>query len=351
MDTVLYHPEFGYYSSPEPRVGHDGDYYTSVSVHPLFAACIADQMAQMWQLLGRPSQFTIVECGAGSGELAQQVLASLAQAWPQLWQDCRYWLVEMKPSAAEALLTLDSLAPGRVAWSPNLNGLSGPVVGCVLSNELVDAFPVHRVRKRDGVLRELFVVEAGGRLAEAEGEPSDPELERYFVDLGIELEDGQEAEVNLAARAWLDEVASKLERGFILTVDYGYEARDLYGPRFPKGTLVGYRKHRLVEDWFASLGCQDLTSHVCFTALRQWGERVGLAFTGLTTQSRFLLSMGILEKLARLDAKTTVARYRDIVAVKQLVAPAGMGEAFKVLIQHKGVESPELRGLQSPWTR
>jgi len=187
-----------------------------------------------------------------------------------------------------------------------------------------------------------------GELVEIEGEPSSPALARYLERYGGPLQEGQQAEVNLAALAWLDEAARALERGFLLTIDYGYRARELYGAAHQRGTLLAYREHRTSEDWLSKPGEQDLTAQVNFTALEARGRELGLTALGYVPQAQFLLALarasGLVERLEReADTSETRATRNQL---KQLVHPEGMGEAFKVLVQAKGVDAATLSGLQ-----
>lgn len=353
MAMALYAPGLGYYTAPGRRIGKEGDYFTSPNVSPLFGAALARQLTQMWELLGRPVGFAIVEFGAGTGLLAGDILKALREESPELFAGLRYLIVEVsRPLAAvqrRRLGTL-SLPRGKVQWFSDVARLirePAGLVGCVLSNEFVDALPVHRVRMGRSHLREIYVTLKDGRFVEVEGPISAGGLADYFAALSVELVQGQEAEVNLAALQWLEQVGLMLDRGFVVTIDYGYEAPELYGPRHLKGTLVGYREHRLCNNPYMALGRQDLTAHVDFTALMKHGERAGLATTGITSQMRFLLSLGVLSETD--EQPDSLEARKERLAARHLIMPGGLGEVFRVLIQHKGVANPQLQGLASPW--
>ncbi len=356
MDLALYHPAEGYYTAPGRDIGPAGDFYTSANVHPLFGTMLAAQLYEMWELLGRPRPFTIVEYGAGTGLLAGDILSALRDRWPLFLEAACYVIIEISANLVgiqKENLAARGLPGGKVKWLKSLAdfGPGSSFLGCVLSNEVVDAFPVHRVKQVEGRLREIYVALAGHRFVELDGELSRPELADYFAQAGVQLAEGQEAEVNLAALAWLEEVATALRRGFVLTIDYGYEARELYGPRFPQGTLLGYRQHRPTVNPYQAIGRQDLTAHVDFSALRRKGQEVGLETIGFTTQMKFLLALGILEEADRWQGEQREDEdvLRAKLALKRLIMPGGMGEIFKVLIQHKNVANPYLKGLQEPW--
>jgi SAM-dependent MidA family methyltransferase len=196
-------------------------------------------------------------------------------------------------------------------------------------------------------LREISVALDGGRLIEQTGELSTPALADYFREQGITLREGQQAEANLAACEWVQTAGNALGRGFILTVDYGHEASELYNERHMRGTLLAYDRHRAGEDWFRAPGEQDLTAHVNFTALDVWGRRAGLARTGLVSQSHFLLALGRGNDFADLydEGQNEADAARARLLLKNLIHPEGMGETFQVFVQHKGVERPVLTGL------
>lgn len=348
MEMALYHPGLGYYTRPGRGFGREGDFYTSVHVHPIFGAMLALQLREMWYALGRPRPFILVECGAGEGFLAKDILEATWRRWPEFFTALRYGIVERSPYLTS--VQKERLAgSGRPAWFESLSEAAAwagePLTGCLLANELIDAFPVHRVRLVGGRMREIYVALDGERFVEVLGELSGPELAAYFD--GLSLEEGQEAEANLEALRWLEEVAQNLARGFTLILDYGYRAEELYGPRFPRGTLMCYRKHQAGEDPYRFLGEQDLTAHVNFSALIERGRELGLKTLGFTTQMEFLLSLGILEEAARWDEGS--ARLTAQMAAKRLIMPGGMGEIFKVLIQYKGPGQPRLKGLARPW--
>jgi len=344
MEACLYHPEHGYYTRRVPAQGRR-DYVTSPEVGPLFGRLLAWQLREMWELLGRPSRFDLVECGAGRGQLAAHILDTVHATALDLAAALRVTLVEVSPGLREQANA--ALAKYRERAQVD-ERLPAGIAGCLLSNELLDALPVHRVVKRQEGVREIYVGARNGQLMEIERELSSPALARYLERYGAPLREGQHAEINLAALGWLAQVAAALERGFLLTIDYGYRARELYGPGHPRGTLLAYREHRTSDDWLAGPGEQDLTAQVNFTALEERGRELGLVTLGLVPQARFVLALarasGLVERLER-EADTPEARATRN-QLKQLVHPEGMGEAFKVLVQAKGMAGAALSGLQ-----
>ncbi len=353
MNLCLYHPQYGYYCSNEEIIGKEGDYYTSPCVHPIFGRMIAKQIHQMWVLLGKNPRFHIVEFGSGKGLLCYDILSYLRGEELDFFESVSYQMVEMSPFSreeGEALLSGDGLG-GRVQWINPLEFESGNfrVQGCILSNEFIDSFPVHVVTLRDGHLREIYVTSDAGGFREELGEPSSDELEGYFRKLGIVLDEEQRAEVNLAALQWMEMVGRILTEGFVITIDYGHEAEILYSPLRRNGTLLCYYRHTWNDNPYERIGFQDITSHVDFTSLMNKGKEIGLRRTGLTTQSRFLINLGFLEEAQRIlgEDESSLDTIKSRLAMKTLIIPdGGMGDVFKVLIQHKGIDTPQMDGLR-----
>ncbi len=344
MELCLYHPGLGYYTSGRSVLGKKGDYYTAPMIHPLFGAMMGRQIAQMWRVMNE-GDFAILEMGGGEGYLCLDIMDYLQREEPLFYEHLQYHLVERSPVFRERQKALLAAHREKLSWhSPEKMG-ENEVRGCFLSNELVDAFPVHRVVMKGGRLQEVYVTVKDGLFCEKIAEPSTPQLEGYLRRIGVVLSEGQRAEISLEALRWLQRVAEGLREGFVITVDYGYTAEELYSPHRMHGTLVCYQGHRLVDDPYKDVGSQDITSLVDFTALITWGEDYGLTLTGLVPQYRFLLSLGVLRDLARLvDGKCEGLMER--LTAKHLILPGEMGERFKVLIQHKGLEAPQLDGLK-----
>jgi SAM-dependent MidA family methyltransferase len=345
MRECLHHPVHGYYSRASLR--RFGDYYTSVDVHPIFGRLLARQFAEMWELLGSPRPFVVAESGAGVGRLAGHILDFSARALPEFYSALEYVAVERsraRRAEHEARLA-DHASAGRVTSAGEIPR-SIPA-GCIFSNEMLDALPVHRVAVENGVLREIYVGFESARFTEVLGDPSMPALERYFHEQGIDLEEGQQAEVCFEACDWIESAGRALERGLVMTIDYGHEARALYDEHHNRGTLLAYCDHTVTENLLDAPGEQDLTSHVNFTAVDLWGRRAGLLRTGLVTQSQFLVALGRGNEFADLyePGQTEVEKLRARLLLKNLIHPEGLGEKFQVLIQHKGIEVPMLTGL------
>lgn len=380
MDLALYHPRYGYYAGGGEPLGWAGDYITSSDVHPLWGRMIARQLAEMWEAMGRPRPFDVIEPGAGRGLLAAAVWAYARREAPEWATALRYTLADRAPTGsplraqreerlARHLAPLD-LPPDAVRWTDDTASVFAPrsVVGVILSNELVDALPVHVVRAAGGTLSELYVTldARGSRFVETFGPPSSPAVATYLDQYAIPWRtypDGWRAEINLAAEGWMTRIGPLLRQGFLLTIDYGDTARRLYTRDRRSGTLAVYTQHRFGENPLDNPGHRDLTAHVNFTALLRAGRAVGLRAAGFTTQAEFLTRLGIREE-ARADARQTethsgmrvgtsgaLAYLRaasERAAVNVLLDPHGMG-GFRVLLQHRGLPgaAARLRGFAS----
>jgi SAM-dependent MidA family methyltransferase len=344
MDACLYDPEFGYYSGAIDR--RRADYFTSVDVSPVFGRLLARQLEEMWRALDRPARFTIVEVGAAAGALARHILDFAEERLPEFYSALHYFAVEISASRnelARAALARHSSA-GRASIGAEIPSFD---CGCIFSNELVDALPVHRVVMTAEGLREIFVDADGDRFVERESPPSSEEIPEFFARQDIALRSEQQAECGLAACRWLEDAGRKITRGFVLTVDYGHEARELFDERHMDGSLLAYSRHRVSEDFYRAPGEQDLTSHVNFTALDVWGRAAGLERLGLVSQTRFLLGLASSNNFADLesDGSSEMEKTRARLSFQNLVNPEGLGERFRVLIQGKGVETVKLSGL------
>jgi SAM-dependent MidA family methyltransferase len=347
MALCLYHPEFGYYTQGEERTGVAGDYFTSSDLHPVFARLVARQAAEMWNAMGCPQPFTWVEMGAGRGLFAADFLSWSARALPDFAVALDY--VAIEPGSAQRQRIEARLGElgmvGRVRLLATLEELA-PITGCFFSNELVDAFPVNVVTRTGGRLKEIYVTAEGDGLAEKPGPISDSAVAAYVARYAPQLEEGHRLEVNRQAQAWIRAVAQKLTRGYVLTIDYGDMANRLYTPDRPRGTLLAYRGHQAVEDFFAVPGETDLTAHVNFSALIDAGKAEGLEFTGFTTQERFLLALGEANQFADVydPGQTEIEMLQARLKLKRLISPEGMGNIFKVFAQQRGVPPAGLTG-------
>ena len=355
MRACLYEPGLGYYTSPGRKVGAEGDFYTSINVHQVFGRLIAREIIRMWETMDFPPAFDIVEVGGGNGRLALDILETIAELKPPLYEFLIYRLIEAEPSLRDVQAAMLAGHDEKVRWSTPEDLEAGRLSfsGCLLSNELIDSFPVHLVEMTADGLREVFVTASGGEFAELLDLPSTPELEEHLARLGIVLYPGQRAEINLEAQRWLADVALALGRGFVMTIDYGFPAAELYAPFRKNGTLLCYYRHRVEEDPYVRVGMQDMTTHVDFTNLIASGEEHGLTKVWFGEQYRFLMGAGLMEEMMTLEdgAASEEERRKSRLILKKLILPdGGMGDTFKVLIQAKGVKSPRLLCM-GEWTK
>jgi SAM-dependent MidA family methyltransferase len=301
----------------------------------------------MWSSLGEPADFQVVEAGAGSGRLAADILDALAELAPVLYELLTYRLIEAEPSLALSQRVLLEPHLAHLAWSSPAELADGSLLftGCLLSNELVDALPVHLVEMTGAGLREVLVGVADDGFNEILALPTSPEVATFLARRGITLQEGQRAEVRLAADRWLRGVAASLRRGYVLTIDYGYQTRELYGPMRLGGTLLCYYRHQVEENPYIRVGQQDITSHVDFDALMATGAEEGLETVWYGEQYRFLMATGMMAEILALEERDIPEgeKLKDRLALKKLMLPdGGMGDTFKVLIQAKGVGESDL---------
>ena len=359
MEVALYWPNGGYYSRTSAAVGPQGDYYTSPMVHPAFGALVSLQLFDMWRSLGSPGRFTVAEVGAGNGMLCRDIAAfssHLPEGFPEA---LRYICLDVGSTAGFEMESPADDAPARVsrlrAAVPGESSKPAPtglplrsLTGCVLTNELLDAFPVHQMVRQGGQLLENYVTVADGKLVTVPGELSTPALSERLDNLGVTLVDGQTAEINLGLAAWSRSLTETLESGFVLTVDYGREAMDLYSPiERMRGTLTTFYRHTQTDTPLQRVGAQDITAQVDFTSLVEEGRRAGLVPLGLTTQERFLRSLGLDRWQRQLAALGLPQHQADAnrAGMVDLVRAGGLGD-FKVLVQSKNVEAAGLWGLE-----
>ena len=350
MELALYHPEHGYYQRPRDPFGIEGDFYTNSQLQPVFGRLLARQVEQWYDEMGAPADFIVVEMGAGRGETSAEIQRCL-------------------PAVRCITVDVSSGEPPE------------KFSGVVICNEFFDALPVHSIERRGEALVEHYVAgnscQAGdknydnqnqsrvrqqavsastrssnsgqrssfgcGRSALGEGgfewaagELSDPRLQDYADRFTHGLAEGQRIEANLDALEQLERIASSLEAGYVITIDYGYTAEEIAeGRRFPGGSLMSYQKHQAIEDVLADPGNRDLTAHVNFTALAERGEELGLTASPLVTQTRLLMELGEKDNFdAVLGGPETSDDPKYRMQLKTLLF--GMGETFQVLLQRKG---------------
>jgi SAM-dependent MidA family methyltransferase len=354
MDLALYHPSLGYYAREERRSGRTGDFFTSVDVGPAFGDLLEGQIAEMAELL--PGPFDLVEAGAGNGRLSADILDAMCERHPALYERLHLHLAETSPAARET--QRDVLHAHRASFAGSSDRLPDSITGLLFANELLDAMPVHQVVMRDGSLREVYVTSEVGAhgsvtLSTREGPLSTPALAEYLDAAGARLGPGWRADIGLRAVEWVRNAARRLRRGFLLLIDYGHEATELFSASHAGGTLTAYRGHRsggpevaeAAPAWLEAPGEQDLTAHVDFTAIRQAAEEEGLEMLGLVDQTYFLLGLVDLESLDQ--PPSSIEQIKRRLALKTLLMPGGLGSTMKVLVMGRGVGRPPLRGLSA----
>ena len=343
MEMALYYPELGYYTSSNEKFGKSGDYFTAPLFTNVYGNIIGKQLEEMWCHTGK-KEFTIVEYGAGSGALCADILTHL-QLNREFYENLNYCIIEKSDTLREKQKKFfsNSTILQKINWLHSVDEIS-PFTGCVLANEVLDNFSVHKVIMKEKELMEVFVDHNNGFVEVLK--PAAENLKSYFKQLGVELPNDFCAEVNLQAIEWLNTISASLAKGFIITIDYGFPSSELYQPYRNLGTIVCYYKHSVNDHPYANIGEQDITAHINFSALGLWGTKTGLVNCGFTTQSQFLSGLGLTEYLRKLELKekNNDDFRKNLMLLHTLLV--SMGKKFKVLIQQKGLQKPMLSGLQ-----
>jgi SAM-dependent MidA family methyltransferase len=338
MEMALYYPELGYYNSQKDKIGADGDFYTSANLTAAFGAMIGRQIEEMWQNLEK-NPFKIVEYGAGTGLLCHDILDYLKNNI-SLYESLTYCIIEKSAKMREIQ---KKHLHEKVSWYPAIKEIP-EINGCILSNELIDNFSVHQVIMKDR-LQEIFV-DYNEYFIEIL-KPAKKELTDYFSELNVQLPKGFLTEVNLEAKSWIKDVSKSLQKGYVITIDYGSLSADLYNKRRSCGTLLCYYKHQKNDNPYQFIGQQDITTHINFSALSHYGSQSGLTCCGIVDQAQFLLALGIKEyqdsALNNNPHNLALAIQESLINYRLLI---DMGMKFKVLIQQKGVPEYPLSGLK-----
>ena len=357
VEAALYHETLGYYARAGQRSGREGDFFTSVDLGPLFGELLASQFAEMHEALSGVAasgwsgadapRFDLVEAAAGNGRLARDVMDAAERHSPEFYRAVRLHLVERSPHARAAQTAV--LGPHASVLASSSADVPETVAGVIYANELLDAMPPHLVAMRERGLREVYVDVEGGRLVTRDGPLSSPRIAEYLGAVGARLEPGWFAEVNLAASDWIRRAGQRLERGYLVIIDYGHDAATLYSASHATGTLTTYRGHAAERreegpGWLLEPGDRDITSHVNLSGIALAGRDAGLRLLGVVDQAHFLLGLGLAERLADDDSMSPRALARRL-ALKTLVMPGGLGSTLKVLAFAKSVDGPPLRGL------
>ncbi|HXT64860.1 MAG TPA: SAM-dependent methyltransferase [Pyrinomonadaceae bacterium] len=350
MKTALYDERQGYYCADRVRQGRGGDYRTAPETSPLFAATFTNYFAKLFEELGSPDEFTIIEIGAGGGEFAQGVLATLQSEHPEVFVATNYLIDEIsEASGARCAARLDEFS-GRVSVrSPTVREgqfervalpdgrASDTITGIIFSNELIDAFPVNRVVMSSDGLRQLYVGWRDERFVWVEADLEQP-VANYCKRIALDLREGQIAEINLDAEAFIARAAASLQRGYVVTVDYGAERGELLNAlERPQGSLRAFHSHQFADDVLANAGKQDLTTTIDWTQITEAGERFGLPAHRFERLDRFLIAEGLLDRLAQI-AETAADTSRALQlanSARELIMPDAMAASFQVLVQKK----------------
>ena len=338
MEMALYYPNLGYYTSTKDKIGTKGDFYTSSNLTPAFGAMIGKQLEEMWHLLNK-KPFTIVEYGAGTGRLCDDILNYLKNN-TEMYADLRYCIIEKSP----AMQTIEKThLQEKISWYDSIQEIQD-INGCILSNELLDNFSVHQVQM-ETELMEVYV-DYKEQFIEIL-KPAPKILVNYLAELNVKLPKGFRTEINIEATNWIKNIATSLQKGYVITIDYGSFSPELYSIRKCCGTLVCYNKHAVNSNYYNNIGQQDITSHVNFSALNHWGLKHGLSCSGYTDQGHFLLALGFKDYLNKLDVNNSNFMQLAIknASLTHLLL-IDMGSKYKVLIQQKGVPEQKLLGLQ-----
>lgn len=336
MQAALYDPAGGYYQrSDRPRWGREGDYRTSPERSELFAATFAHYFVG---LSGEFDDLTIVECGAGDGSFAAGVLSTLREQAPSNFAGARYLIYDVSEDARGRARERLAEFGDRVEFYSDWELVSAQR-GIYFANELLDAFPVHRVLKTADGLSEFYVaVDTSGAFSWTTGPLSTPRLTEFCKAHSLELANGQVLEINLAIDDWLGHVAARLEHGFLITVDYGVEADELYdSTQRPEGTLRGFSRHGFVDDLLQGPGEYDLTSSVNWTQVKTSGEKSGFETIEFVSQDKFLMNNGLLDQLEyRLrKAENEAEKTALTIGAREMILPGGMASSFQVLVQKR----------------
>ena len=347
MERALYDPTFGYYGSAVDRPTRSGDFLTAPELHPIFGHTLARQIDEMWRVMGRPERFVVREYGAGSGALFVAILDGLVRLGSPLAATVRYDPIDF--ARQRALIEHRLTDAGRAAQLVRVADDHVVHAGVVIANEYLDALPVHRVINLSGELRELYVAWRNERFTEVAGPISDESVARWFTNAGVTLAEGQRAEANLAMLAWIDELARDLERAFVLIVDYGAGAAQLYGPDHPTGTIRAFAGQRVSSDVLSEPGSRDITASVDFDALEGHARACGFDVVGRRRTNEFLLATGldVVYEQARADAQNSWEEALLLRgAITRLLDPNALG-GYEVSVLARNVPGdPPLSGFQ-----
>ncbi|TVR74344.1 MAG: SAM-dependent methyltransferase [Sphaerobacteraceae bacterium] len=332
MDLALYHPEHGYYRAESPAPGRAGDFLTAPEAHPIFGAVLAGQIVAFDAALGHPAPFTIIEYGAGSGKLIRPLLAEIRQKLPDLYARISYTPVELNVTRRTELI--QHLADGGHQERLSEDTNPSTVIGCVLANEFIDAFPARRFVQQGDTLHEIHVDWQDGWFAEVTTPVDDSATREYLERHGYDLQPGEQFELHPGIERWVQDVDQALSRGSVLIIDYGYPAQELFNDHRRNGTVRAYHQHGVTTELYRGIGRQDLTAHVNFSELQWQAEQHGFTLDRLTTQAELLESLGLGERLFALQSSNSITSDEYLAtraAVLRMIDPGAMGR-FRVMM-------------------
>lgn len=348
MEMALYYPNLGYYCNSKEKIGRSGDYYTAANIDSNFGLLLAKQFLEMHSQLtntklaeidNQDKKLTIIEIGAGTGQLALDILFALHNEYKFPLDKLQYLICEISPSMKAKQKQLLEPFAKQVNWI-SYEGLSQYPQAIIFANEVVDALPVHQVRWYKGQLQELYITldSDGFSLKKLWQKPSSNKLASYLKVLNIGLIGKQIIEINLEAIKWLEQLSKGLEQGFIVIIDYGDHSDHLYSPENLEGSLRCFFQHTVRDNVLENIGEQDITSEVNFSALIYYGKELGLELVTLMRQSDYLIKLGLLERLQKIieDDPNSFQSLKTRLALKNFFVPGGISDHFKVLVQRKG---------------
>jgi SAM-dependent MidA family methyltransferase len=343
MQQALYHPRHGYYASGRVSIGRRGDYFTSVSVGPLYGKLLSAQFQEMWERMDCPDKFTIVEQGANNGDFARDVLSAIETRHPDFTAAIRYVIIEpfavLRDRQQEALAAFP-----RMEWHESLADLD-PFQGVHFSNELVDAMPVHLVKFTGGAWRERYVGWEEDRFEFADGPLSSEKLRRQLEKLPPLFAENYTTEFNLDALDWVESLSPRLNSGYVLIADYGYPRHVYYAGDRNQGSLACYSRHARSDDPLQNVGERDITAHVDFTTLAEEAMASGFEIAGFTDQHHFMVGLGKKE-FADEEGTPSADKAKVLREFTLLMHPNFMGMAFKFLALQKNLPPLPLAGFQ-----
>ena len=329
MELVLYAPQYGYYTGGSHKIGNDGDFITSPTLTPLFARTLARQLQELLpQTAGN-----IYEFGAGTGQLAADLLNNLSDGIN------RYYIIEVSPElAARQKDLIQTLAPQAAQKIVHLSALPETFDGIIIGNEVLDAMPVEIIRKEEGgSFEHVGVCLDNDRFTYSARPLHDLQLSALASLYFPKISSPYTSELHPQQYAFIRTLASRLEHGCMIFIDYGFNAAQYYHPQRNQGTLIGHYRHHVIHNPFDFIGLADLTAHVNFTDIAQAGTDAGLDLIGYLPQSHFLLNLGITELLAQTGQTDSAAYIREAAAVQKLIDQHEMGELFKVIAFGKNI--------------